>query len=102
MTEIGALFFALGLFVGVVTKMSQKEIAENFVKGCGEFIYAAVIIGLARGILIIAEQGMIIDTVLNALAGILEGLPNYLFTTIMLVAHNIITFLVPSSSGKQH
>lgn len=29
--------------------MSQKEIAENFVKGCGEFIYAAVIIGLARG-----------------------------------------------------
>ncbi|MGG4219216.1 YfcC family protein [Paenibacillus jamilae] len=100
MTEIGALFFALGIFVGIVTKMSQKEIAENFVKGCGEFIYAAVIIGLARGILIIAEQGMIIDTVLNALASVLEGLPSYLFTTIMLLAHNVITFLVPSSSGE--
>lgn len=48
MTEIGALFFVLGIFSGVVTKMNQKEIAENFVKGCGEFIYAAVIIGLAR------------------------------------------------------
>lgn len=39
MTEIGALFFALGIFSGIVTRMSQKEIAENFVKGCGEFIY---------------------------------------------------------------
>lgn len=35
MTEIGALFFALGIFSGIVTRMSQKEIAENFVKGCG-------------------------------------------------------------------
>ncbi|ALP36159.1 hypothetical protein ASL14_08255 [Paenibacillus sp. IHB B 3084] len=43
---------------------------------------------------------MIIDTVLNSLANILEGLPSYLFTTIMLLAHNIITFLVPSSSGE--
>lgn len=43
---------------------------------------------------------MIIDTILNALANLLEGLPNYLFTTIMLVVHNIITFLVPSSSGE--
>ncbi|WP_339169262.1 YfcC family protein [Paenibacillus sp. FSL H7-0943] len=100
MTEIGALFFALGIFSGIVTRMSQKEIAENFVKGCGEFIYAAVIIGLARGILVVAENGMIIDTILNGLATMLKGLPNYLFTTIMLVVHNIITFLVPSSSGE--
>jgi uncharacterized ion transporter superfamily protein YfcC len=100
MTEIGALFFALGIFSGVITKMSQKEIAENFVKGCGEFIYAAVIIGLARGILVVAENGMIIDTILNGLANMLEGLPNYLFTTIMLIVHNIITFFVPSSSGE--
>ncbi|OMD64730.1 hypothetical protein BSK62_17350 [Paenibacillus odorifer] len=62
--------------------------------------YAAVIIGLARGILVVAENGMIIDTILNGLATMLKGLPNYLFTTIMLVVHNIITFLVPSSSGE--
>lgn len=100
MTEIGALFFAFGIFSGLITGMKQKELAENFVKGCGEFIYAAVIIGLARGILVVAEDGMIIDTILNGLANLLEGLPSYLFTTIMLLVHNIITFLVPSSSGE--
>ncbi|MNZ77778.1 hypothetical protein D3C78_963330 [compost metagenome] len=30
----------------------------------------------------------------------LQGLPNYAFTTIMLLVHNVITFLVPSSSGE--
>ncbi|MNX43795.1 hypothetical protein D3C86_742590 [compost metagenome] len=100
MTEIGALFFALGLFAGIVSKMSQKDMAENFVKGCAEFVYAAVIIGLARGILVIAENGMIIDTILNSLATLLKGLPSYLFTTIMMLVHNIITFFVPSSSGE--
>ncbi|GIO85863.1 C4-dicarboxylate ABC transporter [Paenibacillus faecis] len=100
MTEIGALFFALGLFAGLVSRMNQREMAENFVKGCGEFVYAAVIIGLARGILVLAENGMIIDTILNYLSDLLKGLPNYAFTTIMLLVHNIITFFVPSSSGE--
>lgn len=100
MIEIGAVFFALGLFAGIVSKMNQREMAENFVKGCAEFIYAAVIIGLARGILVIAENGMIIDTILNSLANLLKGLPSYAFTTIMLLVHNVITFLVPSSSGE--
>ncbi|MFD1175003.1 YfcC family protein [Paenibacillus puldeungensis] len=100
MTEIGAVFLALGLFAGIVSKMNQRELAESFVKGCGEFVYAAVIIGLARGILVIAENGMIIDTILNSLADLLKGLPSYAFTTIMLLVHNVITFLVPSSSGE--
>ncbi|AWB44536.1 putative basic amino acid antiporter YfcC [Paenibacillus sp. CAA11] len=100
MTEIGAVFLALGLFAGIISKMNQKEMAENFVKGCAEFVYAAVIIGLARGILVIAENGMIIDTILNSLSSLLKGLPSYAFTTIMLLVHNVITFFVPSSSGE--
>ena len=100
MTEIGAVFVGLGLYSGLVAKMNQKELAENFVKGCGEFVYAAVIIGLSRGILVLAENGMIIDTILNSLANMMEGLPKFALTTIMLLAHNVITFFVPSSSGE--
>lgn len=100
MVEIGALFFVFGLFAGIVSRMNQKSMAENFVKGCGEFVYAAVIIGLARGILVVAENGLIIDTILNSLSSMMEGLPKYAFTTIMIFVHNIITFFVPSSSGE--
>ncbi len=100
MAEIGAAFLACGLISGAVAKMGPSKIAEHFVDGCKEFIYAAFIIGLARGILIVAEQGMIIDTILNSLSDFLRSVPTYAFTTLNLLAHNIVTFFVPSSSGE--
>jgi uncharacterized ion transporter superfamily protein YfcC len=100
MAEIGAAFLACGLVSGAVAKMGPSKMAEHFVDGCKDFIYAAFIIGLARGILIVAEQGMIIDTILHSLSGFLSSVPTYTFTTLNLLAHNIVTFFVPSSSGE--
>ncbi|ECE0502056.1 putative basic amino acid antiporter YfcC [Salmonella enterica subsp. enterica] len=100
MVEIGSVFLALGLFSGIVGRMSVSGMADSFVEGCKEFVYAAVVIGLARGILVVAENGRIIDTMLYGLSEMLEGLPQYAFTTLMLLGHNVITFFVPSSSGE--
>jgi len=100
MAEIGAAFLACGLISGALAKMGPSTIAEHFVDGCRDFIFAAFIIGLARGILIVAEQGLIIDPILNSLSGFLSDVPTYAFTTLNLLAHNLITFFVPSSSGE--
>lgn len=99
MVEISALFVGLGLYAGIVARFNQKQIAEAFVEGCADFAYAAVIIGLARGVLVILENGMIIDTILNCLANLLGGLPKFMFSAILLFAQIIVTFFVPSSSG---
>ena len=98
--EIGAVFLACGLLSGFVAKMAASEIAEHFVDGCRDFIYAAFVIGLTRGILVVAEQGMIIDPILNGLSELLQGMPTWTLTTLALLTHNAITFLVPSSSGE--
>lgn len=100
MTEVGAAFLACGLISGAVAKMKPSQMAEHFVVGCKDFIYAAFIIGLARGILIVAEDGMIIDPMLHSLSEFLSRIPTYGFTTLSLLAHNVITFFVPSSSGE--
>lgn len=100
MAEIGAVFLACGLVAGAVAKMGPSRIAEHFVDGCKDFVYAAFVIGLTRGILVVAEQGMIIDTILHWLNGLLSGVPTYALTTLALLAHNVITFFVPSSSGE--
>jgi uncharacterized ion transporter superfamily protein YfcC len=99
MAEIGAVFLACGLISGAVAKMSPSKIAEHFVDGCKDFVYAAFVIGLTRGILVIAEQGMIVDPILNGLNDGLAGVPTYALTTLALLAHSVITFFVPSSSG---
>jgi uncharacterized ion transporter superfamily protein YfcC len=100
MAEIGAVFLACGLISGVLAKMGPSRIAEHFVDGCKDFVYAAFVIGLTRGILVIADQGMIIDPMLNGLNNLLSGAPTYAITTLALLAHNAITFFVPSSSGE--
>lgn len=102
MVEISALFLGLGLFAGGIARFSQKEIAEAFVEGCSDFAYAAVIIGLARGVLVILEGGMIIDTILNSLANLLGGLPKFLFTTILLISQVIVSFLFHPPQELRH
>jgi uncharacterized ion transporter superfamily protein YfcC len=100
MAEIAAAFLALGLASGAAAGMSPSTMAENFVEGLKEFVYAAFVIGLARGILVIAEAGMIVDPLLDSLGQWLAGIPTWAFTTLVLVANNVITFFVPSSSGE--
>ena len=100
MAEIGAVFLACGLASGALAKMGPSTIAEHFVAGCRDFVYAAFVIGLTRGILVIAEQGMIIDPILHGLNELLSDVPVYALSTLALLAHNVITFFVPSSSGE--
>jgi len=102
--EISMIFLGIALFAAIITVVAkeagQQEIAESFVQGCRDLTYAAVVIGLARGILVVAQDGKIIDTILNFLTNLLNGLPKGLFTSLMLLVQNAIAFLVPSSSGQ--
>ena len=99
MNEISAVFLAMGLLPGVIAGFSQDVIAQEFVAGIADFAFSAIVVGLARGILVIASDGMIIDTILNALATGLGGIPAVLFTTLLYAVENLLAILVPSSSG---
>lgn len=99
MNEISAVFLAMGLLAGVIAGFSQDVIAQEFVAGIADFAFSAIVVGLARGILVIASDGMIIDTILNALATGLGGIPAVLFITLLYAVENLLAILVPSSSG---
>lgn len=99
MNEISAVFLAMGLLAGVIAGFSQDVIAQEFVAGIADFAFSAIVVGLVRGILVIASDGMIIDTILNALATGLGGIPAVLFTTLLYAVENLLAILVPSSSG---
>ena len=89
MDEISMVFLGIGLLAGILGGLSEKEMAESFVTGMQDFAYAAVIIGIARGILIVAEGGMIIDTILNSMVNLLAGVPTAVFTSMMYVVQSL-------------
>lgn len=99
MDEISGVFLAMGILMGIVGGLSEKEIAEQFVIGVKDLAFAAVVIGVCRGILVVAENGMIIDTILNYLSGALAGVGSAAFVAVMYLVQSLLSLLVPSSSA---
>jgi uncharacterized ion transporter superfamily protein YfcC len=98
--EVSMVFLGSGLIAGAISGIGQNKMAQAFVGGVRDMAYAAFIIGLTRGVLVIAQDGKIIDTVLNSAVATLQGLPKPVFTTAMLFVQSCIAVLVPSTSGQ--
>jgi len=98
--EIAALFVALGIVMGAVGGLGGNDTAAAFMEGARDLVSTAIIIGLARGILIVMQDGQIIDTILHALASGLEGAGSMVAAMSMFGAQTLINFFVPSGSGQ--
>jgi uncharacterized ion transporter superfamily protein YfcC len=98
--EIAALFVALGVILGAVGGLGANGTAAAFMDGVRQLAATAVLIGLARGILIVLQDGKVIDTILHALASALEGTTAATAAMAMFAAQTAINFFVVSGSGQ--
>ncbi|NQV51367.1 MAG: putative basic amino acid antiporter YfcC [Candidatus Marinimicrobia bacterium] len=98
--EIAGLFLITGILVGIAGRLKVSEITESFTSGAKDLVMTALIIGLARGILIIAKDGQIIDTMLNALSAQIISLHPIISSQFMFMIQTIVNFFVPSGSGQ--
>lgn len=98
--EMSAIFFVLGLTAGIIGNLGINGTARAYSEGFGELIFAGVIVGMARSIYLIMQEGQIIDTIILGLFSPLEGLPLGLSAVSMLVGQCILHIPVPSTSGQ--
>ena len=98
--EIAAVFLITGIFAGIVGGLKADEMADAFVAGAKDMIGAAMVIGFARAIVIIAENSQIIDTILYGLSSFIGKLPSLLAACVMLPVQMFINFFVISGSGQ--
>jgi uncharacterized ion transporter superfamily protein YfcC len=99
-TEIGALFLGMGILAGLVGRLSMKEFSDSFVSGAKDMLTAALVVACSRGILVIATEGKIIDTILDAMTGLVRQAHPIISAYMMLVVQFTLHFLVPSGSGQ--
>lgn len=98
--ELSALFTVLGVLMGITGGMSAKAIADGFIRGARDLVETALIIGLARGILVVMEEGRIIDTMLFHLASALDATGEIAAVSGMYAVQTILNTAVPSGSGQ--
>lgn len=97
--QLAALFFTMGVLAGVIGGLKFNGTAEAFVEGFRSMAFAGLLIGFARAIYLVLEQGRIVDTLVHALFVPIADLPPALSALGMMFAHALIHIPVPSSSG---
>lgn len=97
---MNGIFFVVGVFSGIMGKMKPQEIVNSFVKGCKNFVYGGILIGLAGSISILLEEGMILHTLIYYLSLPLKQMPAVVSSILMYVVDLICNFFIPSVTGK--
>ncbi len=100
MRELAAAFMVLGIASGLLAGSKLGEIAKDFTEGVKKMMGAVMIIGIARAIGDIMAAGMIIDTVINAMIGVITALPKPLQGISMLTTNYLINIVLTSGSGQ--
>jgi uncharacterized ion transporter superfamily protein YfcC len=98
--QMSALFFAMGVLAGLVGGLGAGGTAQAFVTGFTSMAYAAMLIGFARAIFVVLDEGRIIDTIVHALVAPLQSLPVVLSALGMLIVQAAVHGPVPSVSGQ--
>jgi uncharacterized ion transporter superfamily protein YfcC len=99
MAQMSGLFLASAIVIGIVARLGEARLVEAFVNGARDLLGVALIIGLARGIVVVMDAGHITDTILNAAEKTVAGLPRVAFINVMYWIEVGLSFFVPSTSG---
>ncbi len=98
--QLSALFFVMGVAAGLLGGLRLGGTADAFVEGFRSMAFAALLIGFARGIYVVLDEGRIVDTIVQGLFTPIAGLPTTLAALGMMAMHTLVHFPVPSTSGQ--
>jgi uncharacterized ion transporter superfamily protein YfcC len=98
--ELGALFFVIGVLAGLLGRLGITRTTEAFVDGFRSMAMAALLVGFARAIYVVLNEGQIVDTIIHGLFTPIAGLAPALAALGMLAVQTAIHVPVPSSSSQ--
>ena len=98
--QYSALFFLMGVAAGLVGGLGLGGTAEGYVEGFRSMAFAGLLIGFARAIFIVLDQGHVVDTIVHGLLTPITALPVTLSAIGMMAFHALVHLPVPSTSGQ--
>jgi len=98
--QLSALFFGLAIAAGPIGGLSLDDTARSFIQGAQDMTYAGLVVGLARGSLVILRDANVIDTITHAMAGVVGRWPSSISVVGIYLMQNLLHFIVPSGSGQ--
>ncbi|MDK3075441.1 TIGR00366 family protein [Sedimentitalea sp. JM2-8] len=100
MMEMAGLFVLMGITVGLIAGLSTAKICDAFNEGFRDVLVGAIIVGIARAVAVMLEQGQVMDTLVNGLGGLVGSFPDTLSAAGMFISQLGFNFIIPSGSGQ--
>lgn len=98
--EISAIFLAMGILSGYANNENADTIIKQFLEGAKDMLSAALVVGLAGGIIQLLQDGRIIDPILHSLATLMDGAGKFTALGAMYLIQTLINIIIPSGSAK--
>ena len=98
--ELSALFLGAGLAAGAIGGLGTEKTATSFLDGAASLASAALVVGLARGVLVILDGARATDAILHSMASVVANLPGWATVFGIYVVQVALSYLVPSGSGQ--
>lgn len=99
LTEMTTVFLAASIIVAIIMGMSESDFISHFIKGAESLLSVALIIGVARGVTVILNEGKISDTIVHYASQAISGMPSALFIVSIFALYLLFTLFISSSSG---
>ena len=98
-TEMSALFLGSSILIAVICRIKEKKFISEFIKGAESLLAVAFIIGVARGVTIVLNEGHISDSILNFTANAVQGIQPAFFILLLLLFYIVFSIFIQSTSG---
>jgi uncharacterized ion transporter superfamily protein YfcC len=102
LVEMSALFLVLALLIALIARVAPDEAATQFSAGAAELTMTALLVGFARAIQVVLDDGGVIDTIVHGLAAPLQALGPALAAVGMMVVQSVMNLFIPSGSGQAY
>jgi uncharacterized ion transporter superfamily protein YfcC len=98
--ELSGAFLVAGILAGLVGGLGTMGTLTAYLEGAQSLLSAALMIGVARSISMVLDDGHVVDTILNGLVTALANAPATLSGFLQIAAHALVHVVVPSVSGQ--
>ncbi|GAA0419130.1 MAG: YfcC family protein [Bacillota bacterium] len=100
LNQMAAMFIIIAIGTAIIARINPNELVVQFFNGCKGLVYGALIIGMARSIVVILENGQILDTIVQGMATVMEPFTSVIGAIVMFFANFLFNIIVSSGSGQ--
>jgi uncharacterized ion transporter superfamily protein YfcC len=100
LSQMAGGFLLMGLVAILIARLPLADAARSAVRGMEDMTVAAMVVGFARGVTIVLDDGQILDTLIFSASAMLQHVPRYVAAEGMLAFQTILNFFIPSGSGQ--